>query len=71
MKAIAEDLGISYWFLVHWQKEYEEFEESAFAGKNPVGGERVIMLFLVQKHVLVLAWVRDEAILTLLVDESA
>ena len=40
MKAIAEDLGINYWVLVQWKKEYEEFGEAAFLGKKPVSGEQ-------------------------------
>jgi len=40
MKAIAEDLGINYWVLVQWKKEYEEFGESAFLGKNPLSEEQ-------------------------------
>jgi len=40
MKAIAEDLGINYWVLVQWKKEYEEFGESAFLGKKPLSVEQ-------------------------------
>ncbi len=40
MKAIAEDLGINYWVLVQWKKEYEEFGESAFLGKKPLSEEQ-------------------------------
>ncbi|MBU1106746.1 MAG: transposase [Candidatus Riflebacteria bacterium] len=40
MKAIAEDLGINYWVLVQWKKEYEEFGEAAFIGKKPISSEQ-------------------------------
>ena len=44
MKAIAEDLGINYWVLVQWKKEYEEFGEAAvdFQRSVPVFSQRIL-----------------------------